>query len=204
MIDFLLNHILWVLSTTLVPLVSWSFWFYIKRPKISIEVMHDGTQSRPKGYLVHVPVPGEENVFDARESQQEFKLNWLIKLTLRNFSSRDALTPKIFFYNVGPKLRLTRFPNSNDPLPSKSKKDIDCKYVLYETKRGQDRSETRVLANEIFKGLGILLEYKDEVGLRHYSFWHDNECKYSIFKPLKYDDQDLFKLPEGIYKKTIN
>lgn len=182
-------------------MLLWLFWYYIKRPKVSIEVIHDGTQSRPKGYKVYVPIPNEENVFDARESQQEFELTWLIKLTFRNFSSNDALTPKVCFYNDGPKLRLIQPLNEYEPIPSKSQKDIDCSYVLYETKRGRDRSEVRLLSPEIFRELGITLEYKDELGIKYYTVWKNSKCRYTIFRPVRYGNQDFLKLPEGIYKK---
>lgn len=201
MVDFLDNNILWVVSVLVIPFLIWLFNYYVKRPKVSIELIHHGTQSRPRGYRVYVPVPDEENVFDARESKQEFELTWLITLRLRNLSSKDALYPKIYFYNDGPTLAITPSLNSNEPILSKTQKDLKGKYTLYEIKRGQDRSELSILRNEVFKGLRILLEYKDEIGVKHYTTWENKICKHPILKPSRYDNQDFFKLPDEIYKK---
>lgn len=177
------------------------FNYYIKRPKVSIELIHHGSQSRPKGYRVYVPVLDEENVYDARESKQEFELTWRITLKLRNLSSKDALYPKIYFHNDGPKLIIIPTLNSNEPILSKAQKDLEAKYTLYEIKRGQDRSELSILRNNIFKNLKILLEYSDEIGVKHYSTWENNICKHVIIKPSRYGNQDFFRLPDGICKK---
>lgn len=201
MVEFLANNILWILSVIIFPLLIWLFNYYIKRPKVSIEVTFDRSQSSPKGYKVYVPIAGEEGIFDARESKQEFELIWFIILKLQNYSSKDAITPKIYFYNDGPKLVLHEPLNYNEPIFSKTQKDIKGKYTLYETQSGQDRSDASILRNEVFKGLKILLEYKDETGFKHYTTWENRICKHPIFKPLRYNNQDFFKLPHGIYRK---
>lgn len=201
MIEFLTNNFLWILSAIIIPFLVWLFNYHIKRPKISIELINNGNQSSPKGYKEYVPVEGKEDAFCARQSKQEFELTWLIILKIRNLSSKDAFYPKLYFYNDGPKLNMVPPLNSNEPLLGKTQKDLKGKYTLYEIKRGQDRSELSVLHSDIFKDLKILLEYKDEIGIKHYSTWENKTCKHPIFKPLRYNNHDSFKLPDGIYKK---
>ncbi|MDR2270390.1 MAG: hypothetical protein LBF27_05725 [Sphingobacterium sp.] len=199
--ELIINNLFAVITTVLIPFCIWIFWLYIKRPKVSIEIIYEGGQSSPKAYKVYVAVPSEENVYDANESQREFELTFRTLIRLRNFSTKDALNPQLFFYYDSPHFNLREPLNINIPIDSKSLKDIKCEYRVYETKRGRDRSDTSILYKQISKDLNILLKYNDEIGLTYYSIYRNKRNKYRIIRPTRYNNNNHYKLPNGIYEK---
>ena len=159
--------------------------YYFKRPKLVVEIAPNKGITKSQIFIGHssknpvgVPVNTPEGI-------TIYKFEWKFNLTIRNNSEVNAFNIKMCQRENSNYLTFKKTINPNKALKSHEEETVPFTFSKIVETKHKDRESHFPKKPTEFKDLMLLLEYKNEYGLKFYSRYYFNTDKTEYKKTSK-------------------
>ena len=146
---------------------------YGDRPRLELEINHNGGSSSPRGLSPKNDI--SKGYIDRDDAIQVFELTWKMKLKIRNNSDIAAYYAKMYYTKDSPRFtELDKFPTK--PILNSDDITLTGNYRTFEECKGCQRTKIGGTP-KTFVDLKIILQYQNSHGTTFYSLYDHGQSE---------------------------